>query len=212
MTDYRKIFDAVLDGDDDIAQKEAKDLLGKGVAPMELINEGLLAAMEEVGRLFKADELFIPEVMMSAQTVQGVIEMIKPQLEGNAVSRGVVVIGTVKGDLHDIGKNLVSLLLSSNGYTVHDLGNDVAPEDFVAAAKEHKADVVALSALLTTTMINMDATINAFKSAGDRDRVKIIIGGAPVDQTYADEIGADGYAEDAQGAVELANSLLEVIA
>ena len=212
MTDYRKIFDAVLDGDDDIAQKEAKDLLGKGVAPMELINEGLLAAMEEVGRLFKADELFIPEVMMSAQTVQGVIEMIKPQLEGNAVSRGVVVIGTVKGDLHDIGKNLVSLLLSSNGYTVYDLGNDVAPEDFVAAAKEHKADVVALSALLTTTMINMDATINAFKSAGDRDRVKIIIGGAPVDQTYADEIGADGYAEDAQGAVELANSLLEVIA
>ena len=210
MNDYRKIYDAVLEGDDEAALEEAESLLEAGSSPLDIINDGLITAMEEVGRLFKADELFIPEVMMSAQTVAGVIDILKPMLSGENSSRGTVVIGTVKGDIHDIGKNLVALLLSSNGYTVRDLGNDVAPEEFVSAAQEHKAQIVALSALLTTTMINMDATVDAFAQAGLRDDVRIIIGGAPVDQDYADEIGADGYADDAQGAVELANNLLGV--
>ncbi|MBQ1501546.1 MAG: corrinoid protein [Firmicutes bacterium] len=210
MNDYRKIYDAVLEGDDEAALEEAESLLEAGSSPLDIINDGLITAMEEVGRLFKADELFIPEVMMSAQTVAGVIDILKPMLSGENSSRGTVVIGTVKGDIHDIGKNLVALLLSSNGYTVRDLGNDVDPEEFVSAAQEHKAQIVALSALLTTTMINMDATVDAFAQAGLRDDVRIIIGGAPVDQDYADEIGADGYADDAQGAVELANNLLGV--
>ena len=210
MNDYRKIYDAVLEGDDEAALEEAESLLEAGASPLDIINDGLITAMEEVGRLFKADELFIPEVMMSAQTVAGVIDILKPMLSGENSSRGTVVIGTVKGDIHDIGKNLVALLLSSNGYTVRDLGNDVDPEEFVSAAQEHKAQIVALSALLTTTMINMDATVDAFAQAGLRDDVRIIIGGAPVDQDYADEIGADGYADDAQGAVELANNLLGV--
>ena len=210
MNDYRKIYDAVLEGDDEAALEEAESLLEAGSSPLDIINGGLITAMEEVGRLFKADELFIPEVMMSAQTVAGVIDILKPMLSGENSSRGTVVIGTVKGDIHDIGKNLVALLLSSNGYTVCDLGNDVDPEEFVSAAREHKAQIVALSALLTTTMINMDATVDAFAQAGLRDGVRIIIGDAPVDQDYADEIGADGYAGDAQGAVELANNLLGV--
>ncbi len=210
MNDYRKIYDAVLEGDDEAALEEAESLLEAGSSPLDIINDGLITAMEEVGRLFKADELFIPEVMMSAQTVAGVIDILKPMLSGENSSRGTVVIGTVKGDIHDIGKNLVALLLSSNGYTIRDLGNDVDPEEFVSAAREHKAQIVALSALLTTTMINMDATVDAFAQAGLRDDVRIIIGGAPVDQDYADEIGADGYADDAQGAVELANNLLGV--
>jgi len=210
MSEYKEIFDAVLEGDNDGALAAARVLLDKGTAPLDIINDGLIAAMAEVGRLFKADELFIPEVMMSAQTVSEVIDMLKPMLEGEQSSRGTVVIGTVKGDIHDIGKNLVALLLSSNGYTVCDLGNDVSPQDFVQAAKENNADVVALSALLTTTMVNMASTIDAFAEAEMRENIKIIIGGAPVDEGFAQEIGADGFAEDAQGAVELTNKLLGV--
>ena len=165
--------------------------------------------MEEIGRLYKEEEIFIPEMMMAAQAVTEVINTLKPHMPAGSGSRGAIVIGTVEGDIHDIGKNLVALLLYSNGYTVHDLGNNVAPDEFVAAAQEYNADIVALSALLTTTMENMDHTIEAFTEAGLRDKVKIIIGGAPVTGEYAEEIGADGYSDDAQGAVELAGRLLE---
>ncbi len=209
MSEYQLLFDAVLDGDEDIALEQAQLLLDQGLSPIDIINDGLIGAMAEVGRLFKEEELFLPEVMMAAEAVAVTIEMLQPFIQGDFESKGIIVIGTVKGDIHDIGKNLVALLMSSNGYTVHDLGNDVAPETFVAAAKEHDADIVALSALLTTTMVSMEETVVAFEEAGLRDKVKIIIGGAPVTAEYAEEIGADGYSEDAQGAVELARRLLE---
>lgn len=209
MIDYQELYDAVLDGEEDDALEQTQILLDQGLEPMTIINDGLIAAMAEVGRLFKEEELFLPEVMMAAEAVAAAIERLQPLLSGEMDSRGIVVIGTVKGDIHDIGKNLVALMMSSNGFVVHDLGTDVAAEDFVAAAEEHNADIVALSALLTTTMISMDDTVRAFVQSGLRDKVKIIIGGAPVTQEYADEISADGYAEDAQAAVELAARLLE---
>ena len=210
MSDFEKICHAVLDGEDELALAEAEQLLAAGKAPLTIINDGLIAAMSEVGRLFKEGDLFVPEVMMSAHTVAGVIEALRPHLGAEAANRGRIVIGTVKGDLHDIGKNLVALLLSSNGFTVIDLGNDVAPERFLQAAEEHRADIVGLSALLTTTMSNMRATIEAFVAAGRRDSVRIIIGGAPVTADYAAEICADGYSEDATEAVELCRRLMEV--
>ena len=209
MNEYQKIYDAIIEGDEDKALEEAKTLLAQGVPPIDIINQGLITAMEEIGRLYKEEEIFIPEMMMAAQAVTEVINTLKPHMPAGSGSRGAIVIGTVEGDIHDIGKNLVALLLYSNGYTVHDLGNNVAPDEFVAAAQEYNADIVALSALLTTTMENMDHTIEAFTEAGLRDKVKIIIGGAPVTREYAEEIGADGYSDDAQGAVELAGRLLE---
>ena len=209
MNEYQKIYDAIIEGDEDKALEEAKTLLAQGVPPIDIINQGLITAMEEIGRLYKEEEIFIPEMMMAAQAVTEVINTLKPHMPAGSGSRGAIVIGTVGGDIHDIGKNLVALLLYSNGYTVHDLGNNVAPDEFVAAAQEYNADIVALSALLTTTMENMDHTIEAFTEAGLRDKVKIIIGGAPVTGEYAEEIGADGYSDDAQGAVELAGRLLE---
>ena len=209
MNEYQKIYDAIIEGDEDKALEEAKTLLAQGVPPIDIINQGLITAMEEIGRLYKEEEIFIPEMMMAAQAVTEVINTLKPDMPAGSGSRGAIVIGTVEGDIHDIGKNLVALLLYSNGYTVHDLGNNVAPDEFVAAAQEYNADIVALSALLTTTMENMDHTIEAFTEAGLRDKVKIIIGGAPVTVEYAEEIGADGYSDDAQGAVELAGRLLE---
>ena len=209
MNEYQKIYDAIIEGDEDKALEEAKTLLAQGVPPIDIINQGLITAMEEIGRLYKEEEIFIPEMMMAAQAVTEVINTLKPHMPAGSGSRGAIVIGTVEGDIHDIGKNLVALLLYSNGYTVHDLGNNVAPDEFVAAAQEYNADIVALSALLTTTMENMDHTIEAFTDAGLRDKVKRIIGGAPVTGEYAEEIGADGYSDDAQGAVELAGRLLE---
>lgn len=209
MSEYQKIYDAIIEGDEEVAIQEAEALLDQKVPPIDIINKGLIAAMDEIGRLYKEEEIFIPEMMMAAQAVTEVIDMLKPHMPSGSGSRGTIVIGTVQGDIHDIGKNLVALLLYSNGYTVHDLGNNVAPEDFVLAAQKYNADIVALSALLTTTMENMDHTIEAFADAGLREQIKIIIGGAPVSLEYAQEIGADGYSEDAQGAVELAGKLLE---
>ena len=208
MTEFTKIYQSVMDGEDDIACEQAQILFEQGHAPMEIINNGLIAAMNEVGVLFKEGELFVPEVMMSAQTVTAAIEVLKPHMAGKVEMRGRVVIGTVKGDLHDIGKNLVALMLSSNGFEVIDLGNDVAPEDFVTTVKDHDVKIVALSALLTTTMVNMEETVLALVNAGIRDKVKVVIGGAPVTAEFAAEINADGYAEDAQGAVDFANQVM----
>lgn len=205
---YDKIIADVLCGDVASALAEAKFLTDNGVDPLQVIDQGLIVAMGEVGRLFKENEIFVPEVMMSAHTVTTVIEHLKPLLKEERASLGTVIIGTVKGDLHDIGKNLVALLLANNGFNVIDLGNDVSPDRFVSEAKAHNCDIIALSALLTTTMINMDATIKAFADAGYREQVKIIVGGAPVTADYAASINADGYAEDAATAVDLCKQLL----
>ncbi len=206
---YDKIIAAVLSGDTEMAAAEAKLLTDNGVDPLQVIDQGLIVAMGEVGRLFKENEIFVPEVMMSAHTVTMVIEQLKPLLKEERASLGTIIIGTVKGDLHDIGKNLVALLLANNGFKVIDLGNDVSPERFVSEAKANNCDIIALSALLTTTMINMDATIKAFNDADYRQQVKIIIGGAPVTADYAVEINADGYSEDAASAVDLCKHLMQ---
>lgn len=208
MSEYQTLYQAVLTGETEQALTAAEQLLTTGKKPLDIIDQGLIAAMGEVGDLFREGELFVPEVMMAAETVSQVIDRLKPLLDGEMVDRGCVVIGTVKGDLHDIGKNLVALLLSSNGFRVIDLGNDVPADRFLAAAEEHQADIVGLSALLTTTMSYMSAVIDAFAAAGWRDRVRIIIGGAPVTQEYATEIGADGYSEDAAEAVLLCLNLM----
>ena len=142
MNEYQKIYDAIIEGDEDKALEEAKTLLAQGVPPIDIINQGLITAMEEIGRLYKEEEIFIPEMMMAAQAVTEVINTLKPHMPAGSGSRGAIVIGTVEGDIHDIGKNLVALLLYSNGYTVHDLGNNVAPDEFVAAAQEYNADIV----------------------------------------------------------------------
>jgi 5-methyltetrahydrofolate--homocysteine methyltransferase len=175
----------------------------------EILNTGLIGAMDIVGKKFSDGELFVPEMLMAAQAMKAGLKVLKPHLSGEAaVSRGTVVIGTVKGDLHDIGKNLVAMMMEGAGFDVVDLGVDIDTEKFVKAAAEHNAGVVALSALLTTTMPAMQATIVAIKEAGIA--AKTIIGGAPVTEAYADQIGADGYSEDAPGAVELARRLFAV--
>jgi len=161
-----------------------------------------MPAMAEVGRRFESNEYFVPELLLSARAMKAALELIRPLLtaKGNEPV-GRVVLGTVKGDMHDIGKNLVGAMLEGGGYEVFDLGANVTPEQFIAAVKEKKANIVAMSALLTTTMPSMKTTIDAMKAAGVRDQVKVIVGGAPITQKYADEIGADGYAESASGAV-----------
>ena len=172
----------------------------------EILNTGLIGAMDIVGKKFSGGELFVPEMLMAARAMKAGLEVLRPHLSSEAaVSRGTVVIGTVKGDLHDIGKNLVAMMMEGAGFDVVDLGVDIDAEKFVKAAAEHNAGVVALSALLTTTMPAMEATIVAVKKAGIA--AKIIIGGAPVTEAYADQIDADGYSEDAPGAVELARKL-----
>ncbi len=202
----KDVYQAVLDyEEDDIAALVEKELAA-GTDMNQLLQEGLIASMDAVGKAFSEGDLFVPEMLMAAQTMKAGLEILKPKLgSGGAASAGVIVIGTVKGDLHDIGKNLVGMMLEGGGFEVFDLGVDVEPKTFVEAVKQHKAKVVGLSALLTTTMPAMEETVNALKAAGQD--VKIMIGGAPVTQAYADKIAADGYSEDAPGAVELARKL-----
>jgi len=173
----------------------------------EILNAGLIGAMDEVGKKFSAGELYVPEMLMAAKTMKAGLEVLKPHLSSESVdSKGTIIIGTVKGDLHDIGKNLVAMMMEGAGFDVVDLGVDIDADKFVKAAVEYNAGVVALSALLTTTMPAMEATIVAIKEAGVA--AKTIIGGAPVTEAYADQIGADGYSDDAPGAVELARKLV----
>jgi len=177
--------------------------------PLALVNECMSPAMDEVGRRFECNEYFVPELLLSARAMKSALELIRPLLAARgAQSKGRIVIGTVKGDLHDIGKNLVAALLEGGGFEVIDLGVNVPPEKFVATVREKDAQVVALSALLTTTMLSMKTTIDAIKDAGMRDRVKVLVGGAPVTKKFADEIGADGYSENAAGAVSLARQTM----
>jgi 5-methyltetrahydrofolate--homocysteine methyltransferase len=204
-----KIFEGILDGNAKQVVSEIQIALDAGINPAEILNQGMIAAMGEVGRLFEEGEYFVPEMLIAARAMQKGLEVLKPHLSAEDVhSPGKVAIGTVKGDLHDIGKNLVAMMLEGAAFEIIDLGTDVSPERFIQAVKENGAQIIAMSALLTTTMPNMKNTIEALKEAGIRDQVKVIIGGAPVTQTYADQIGADGYAEDASRAVAKARSLL----
>jgi 5-methyltetrahydrofolate--homocysteine methyltransferase len=183
--------------------------LDEGHSATEILQEALMPGMDEVGRRMKEGEYYIPDVLIAARTMQMALDVLKPLLaEAGAVPAGTAVIGTVAGDLHDIGKNLVGMMLQGANFDVVDLGTDVSTGQFVAAVQEHGASLVGMSALLTTTMVEMKGTVEAFQEAGLRDRVKIMVGGAPVTQAYADEVGADGYAPDSGSAAEVAKRLL----
>ena len=188
-----------------------QNALNEGMSAGEILNQGLIAGMDIVGRDFKAGDLFIPEVILCARAMHAGLEVLRPLLieTGNA-SLGKVVIGTVAGDLHDIGKNLVGMMLEGAGFEIIDLGTDVQPEEFVEIARAEGADLVGMSALLTTTMLSMKSTIDALGEAGLRDRVRVLVGGAPVTANFAEQIGADAYAADAAAAVDTARSLIEV--
>jgi len=211
MPDLEKLREAVIEGDWKAAASVTQAALAAGVEPLAIVTGYLVPAMDEVGRRFECDEFFVPEMLLSARAMKASMEIVRPLLVATGAEPvGRVVIGTVKGDLHDIGKNLVASMLEGGGFQVIDLGTDVAPERFIEAAATSNANLVALSALLTVTMGWMKATVDAFQTAGLREKVKIMVGGAPVTQQYADAIGADGYGESATSAVALARRLVAV--
>lgn len=211
MSDLSLLYTAVLEGDAPMAKAQVQGALAEGVSPQILLSEYMIPAMDEVGRRFESSDYFVPELLIAARAMKAGLEILRPLLaERGASPAGCVVIGTVRGDLHDIGKNLVAAMLEGGGFDVVDLGVDVAPEKFVAAVTDHNAQIVAISALLTTTMPGMKSIIEAIEQAGIRDRVKVMIGGAPVTQQYADEIGADAFSDNASGAVRTARCLLTV--
>jgi 5-methyltetrahydrofolate--homocysteine methyltransferase len=208
MADVQKLYFAILEGDAKTAAAVAHEAIAENMDPLELIQKTMVPAMDEVGSRFECEEYFVPELLLSARAMKAALEPLRPLLAAQGAQPvGRVAIGTVKGDLHDIGKNLVASLLEGGGFEVIDLGADVAPEKFIAAVKEKGANIVCLSALLTVTMPSMRTTIEALKAAGVRDQVSVMVGGAPVTQQFADEIGADGYGENASTAVALARRL-----
>ncbi len=203
------IYEAVLNGNASKAESEVKTALKANTPPEDVLYKACIPAMEEVGRLFEEGEKFVPEMLISARAMQTAMGLLKPHLAGaNIRTLGKVVMGTVAGDLHDIGKNLVSMMLEGSGFELVDLGTDVSPQKFVDAVKEHEPQVVGMSALLTTTMPAMGATVEALKEAGLREQVKVMIGGAPITQEFADKIGADGFAPDASSASRKAKALV----
>jgi corrinoid protein of di/trimethylamine methyltransferase len=205
MSDLKELYEAVVSGNAKATQALTQQALADGVDPLKLVNEYMVPAMDEVGRRFEANEYFVPELLISARAMKASLELIRPILTARGDKPvGRVAIGTVKGDLHDIGKNLVASLLEGGGFEVIDLGVNVTPEKFIETVNAKQANIIAMSALLTTTMPSMKTTIDALKQAGVRGKVKVLIGGAPITQKYADEIGADGYSENAVGAVALA--------
>ncbi|HEX2952222.1 MAG TPA: corrinoid protein [Armatimonadota bacterium] len=211
--DLAALADNIIRGKKNPAVELTQLALNEGINPQDIINQGLIAGMAVVGEKFKKNEFYVPEVLIAARAMKECMAILKPLLAESGVKPvGTVVIGTVKGDLHDIGKNLVAMMLQGNGFEVVDLGVDVTPEKFIESAKEKGAEIIALSALLTTTMPAMQQTIAALEAAGVRADFKVMIGGAPVTQRFADEIGADGYSPDAASAVDLAKSLLGVTA
>jgi 5-methyltetrahydrofolate--homocysteine methyltransferase len=198
----------VIGGKAAATQQEVKNALQAGIKPEQILSEGLIAAMSEVGARFERGEFYVPEMLIAARAMQSGLSILRPLLTDQAMAmRGKVVIGTVKGDLHDIGKNLVAMMLEGAGYEVVDLGTDVPPEKFASAVREHHPALVGMSALLTTTMRNMKETIEAIEDIGLRGQVKIMVGGAPLTEAFAKDVGADGYAPDASRAVALAKSL-----
>lgn len=203
------IYAGVVDGNAKQVSENIRQAVADGLNVETILNEGLIAAMKEVGRLFEEGEYFVPEMLVSARAMQSGMAILRPLLIAQDIKpAGKIVIGTVKGDLHDIGKNLVSMMLEGAGFQIIDLGTDVAPEKFLEAVRQNHPDILGMSALLTTTMLNMNKTIQTLKEAGVRDDLKIIVGGAPVTEKYAAEIGADGFSHDASQAAALAKRLM----
>jgi corrinoid protein of di/trimethylamine methyltransferase len=210
---YTQLAIAVIEGDEELAMSLTKQALGQDLNPLEIINEGLTPGIDEVGDRFTCGEFFLPHLVMAGNTMQAALTLLEPALKASGKVRetpGTVVLGTVAGDIHEIGKSLVGTMLTANGFVVHDLGVDVPSSRFVEAVREMRADLLGLSALLTTTMSMQRQVIEKLTKAGLRERVKVMIGGAPVSAQWAEEIGAEGYAEDAAGAVILARRLTEV--
>jgi 5-methyltetrahydrofolate--homocysteine methyltransferase len=210
MSTFQELQDAIISGNAPKAKELTRSMLDEGMKPSEFFPKAIIPAMDEVGRRMRECEYFIPEVLISARAARGATDILRPLLVGEEVvkSPGTVVCGTVKGDLHDIGKNIVAMMLESAGFRIVDLGVDVPPEKIVDTVREQNANMVALSALLTTTMLNMKAVIEALTTAGLRQQVKILVGGAPVTEPWAKSIGADGYGKDAPAAVALARELV----
>jgi len=209
MAKYQDLADSIIKGDNVKSKEIAQKLVGEGVSAIEILNDGLMPGMDVVGKKFKANEFYIPEVLIAARAMHAAMEVIKPLLsESDTNTKGKVIIGTVQGDLHDIGKNLVGMMLEGGGYTVIDLGVDIPSEKFVEEIKKNSVKLIGLSALLTTTMTGMKTVIDTLKADKETAGVKVMIGGAPLTQEYADSIGAAGYAPDASSAVDLANDLL----
>jgi 5-methyltetrahydrofolate--homocysteine methyltransferase len=204
-----KISKAVIEGDEDSMAGLTQAALDEGLSAKEILDGGLMPGMDHVGVEFKAGRMFVPEVLLSARTMKGSMAVLEPLLaEGESVTVGKVIIGTVQGDLHDIGKNLVAMMMEGAGFQIVDLGTDVSPEAFVDTVRKEQPDIVGMSALLTTTMRNMGRTIDVLKEAGLRDQVKVMVGGAPVTGDFAEQIGADGTASSAPAAVDLAKELM----
>ena len=209
MAKFQELADAIIAGDNVKSKDITQKLVNDGVSAIEILNEGLVPGMDVVGAKFKANEMYIPEVLIAARAMHAAMDIIKPMLsESVAEMKGTVVLGTVQGDLHDIGKNLVGMMLEGGGFTVVDVGVDVPSEKFVEEVKKNNAQIVGLSALLTTTMPVMKDVINALKADPATKDIKVMVGGAPLTQEYADSIGASGYAPDASSAVDLAKELL----
>lgn len=208
---YKQMAQAVIDGDDDEAIALAQQALDQGVDPLEAINKGYTAGMDVVGELYSTGDYFLPDLILGGEAMKAALVALEPALKASGQVRvvlGTVVLGSVKGDIHEIGKSLVGSMLSANGFEVYDLGIDIEADEFVTKAREYNADIVALSALLTTTMLHQRDVIELLAEAGFRDRVKVMVGGSPVTQGWADQIGADGFAEDAAGAVVVAKKLM----
>ena len=204
------IYQGIIDGDMQAVKTRVQEAVDAQLSAGTILKEGLVPAMAEVGRLFEEGEYFVPEMLVAARAMQGGLEILKPLLVASDVKpAGKVVIGTVKGDLHDIGKNLVAIMMEGAGFEIHDLGTDVTPEKFVEAVNAFQPNIICMSALLTTTMTNMGVTVEALRQAGLREKVKVMIGGAPITDTYANQIGADGFAPDASSAARLALSYVQ---
>lgn len=212
MTTLEELQQAIIDGKAPAAKELTEKGLKEGIKPSAFFPKAIIPAMDEVGRRMRDCEFFIPEVLIAARAARGATDILRPLLSGDEAVKpaGIVAIGTVKGDLHDIGKNIVAMMLESAGFKILDLGVDVPPEKIVDTVRQQNANFVALSALLTTTMVNMKAVIDALSAAGLRDKVKVLVGGAPLTDAWAHSIGADGYGKDAPGAVELARKLVPV--
>jgi len=209
MVDLNKVSESLQRGDAEKVEELVKQALEENLLPKDILGNGLIKGMDIIGGKFKRNEVYVPEVLIAARAMHAGMSVLRPRLVETGVKNiGKVAIGTVKGDLHDIGKNLVKMMLEGAGFEVIDLGTDVSVDKFVEAVKEHKPNIIGMSALLTTTMVNMPEVVKALEAAGLRDKVKIIIGGAPITQNYADQIGADAYSPDAASAVDSAKSFI----